>query len=168
MEKNEFDMINNAINEKMNKKIKELKQIYQATKNGGDSDSFHKLCDGISNHLVLYKSAGNRRFGGFTSQNQKSKRVPDKNCFLFSLDRKKICFSNEYEIPFYPYYGPSFCKKSIEITSVIGNALKYTELRTNESGNKDMFNGDENALSEDGKYKGVFAKEYEVFQIIFE
>ena len=31
-----------------------------------------------------------------------------------------------------------------------------------------MFNGDENALSEDGKYKGVFAKEYEVFQIIFE
>ena len=59
-------------------------------------------------------------------------------------------------------------KKSIEITSVIGNALKYTELRTNESGNKDMFNGDENALSEDGKYKGVFAKEYEVFQIIFE
>ena len=63
MERNEFDMINNAINEKMNKKIKELKQIYQATKNGGDSDSFHKLCDGISNTLVLYKSAGNRRFG---------------------------------------------------------------------------------------------------------
>ena len=142
MEKNEFDMINNAINEKMNKKIKELKQIYQATKNGGDSDSFHKLCDGISNTLVLYKSAGNRRFGGFTSQCWKSKRVPDKNCFLFSLDRKKICFSNEFEIPFYPYYGPSFCKKSIEITSVIGNALKYTELRTNESGNKDMFNGE--------------------------
>ena len=63
MEKNEFDMIHNAINEKMNKKIKELKQIYQATKNGGDSDIFHKLCDGISNTLVLYKSAGNRRFG---------------------------------------------------------------------------------------------------------
>ena len=31
-----------------------------------------------------------------------------------------------------------------------------------------MFNGDKNALSEDGKYNGVLAKEYEVFQIIFE
>ena len=63
MEKNEFDMIHNAIKEKMNKKIKELKKLYQATKDGGNPDNFHKLCDGISNTLVLYKSAGNRRFG---------------------------------------------------------------------------------------------------------
>ena len=46
--------------------------------------------------------------------------------------------------------------------------LKKKKLRTNESGHKDIFNGDENALSEDGKRKGVYAKEYEVFQIIFE
>ena len=63
MEKNEFDMIHNAIKEKTNKKIKELKKLYQATKDGGNPDNFHKLCDGISNTLVLYKSAGNRRFG---------------------------------------------------------------------------------------------------------
>ena len=98
MEKNEFDMIHNAIKEKMNKKIKELKKLYQATKDGGNPDNFHKLCDGISNTLVLYKSAGNRRFGGFTSQSWKSngERIPDKNCFLFSLDKKKIYHSNKF------------------------------------------------------------------------
>jgi hypothetical protein len=30
-----------------------------------------------------------------------------------------------------------------------------------------IFNGDNNALSEDGKYEGIYAKDYEVFQIIF-
>jgi len=29
------------------------------------------------------------------------------------------------------------------------------------------FNGDNNALSEDGKFEGIFAKDYEVFQVIF-
>ena len=53
IEKNEFDMIHNAIKEKMNKKIKELKKIYQATRDGGGQDSFHKLCDGISNTLLF-------------------------------------------------------------------------------------------------------------------
>ena len=57
MEKNEFDMIYSAIKERMNKEIKEIKKIYQATKDGGDSKIFHMLCDGISNTLVLYKSA---------------------------------------------------------------------------------------------------------------
>ena len=170
MEKNEFDMIHNAIKEKMNKKIKELKKLYQATKDGGNPDNFHKLCDGISNTLVLYKSAGNRRFGGFTSQSWKSngERIPDKNCFLFSLDKKKIYHSNKFEIPFWENKGPTFCEKSIYVIELRGNALEEKKLKTNESGHKDIFNGDENALSEDGKFKGVLAEEYEVFQIIFE
>ena len=170
MEKNEFDMIHNAIKEKMNKKIKELKKLYQATKDGGDPDNFHKLCDGISNTLVLYKSAGNRRFGGFTSQSWKSQgeRIPDKNCFLFSLDKKKIYHSNKFEIPFWHNKGPTFCIQSLYIIQLYGNALKGKRLKTNEAKYKSFFGGDENALSEDGKFDGVFAKDYEVFQIIFE
>ena len=76
----------------MNKEIKEIKKLYQATKDGDDSKIFHKLCDGISNTLVSYKSAGNRRFGRFTSQCWKSDGwlKEDKNYFLFSLDKKKI------------------------------------------------------------------------------
>ena len=173
MEKNEFDMIHNAIKEKMNKKIKELKKLYQATKDGGNPDNFHKLCDGISNTLVLYKSAGNRRFGGFTSQSWKSQgeRIPDKNCFLFSLDKKKIYFPKKkyFIIITNSFDGPSFTDyEGYFIIEIYKNALEHKNLLTNEIHFKDIFGGDENALSEDGNYNGVYAKEYEVFQIIFD
>ena len=170
MEKNEFSMIHSAIEKKMNKKIKKLKKIYQATKDGGDPITFHKLCDGISNTLVLYQSEGDRRFGGFTSQCWKSEGglVSDKNCFLFSLDKKKIYYSNEFRISNKLKYGPDFCYNDCYIIELDGNALKNEILKTSEGRNKNIFDGDENALSEDGDYKGVYAKEYEVFQIIFE
>ena len=170
MEKNEFSMIHFAIEKKMNKKIKKLKKIYQATKDGGDPITFHKLCDGISNTLVLYQSEGDRRFGGFTSQCWKSEGglVSDKNCFLFSLDKKKIYYSNEFRISNKLKYGPDFCYNDCYIIELDGNALKNEILKTNEGRNENIFDGDENALSEDGGYKGVYAKEYEVFQIIFE
>ena len=172
MEKNEFDMIYSAIKERMNKEIKEIKKIYQATKDGGDSETFHKLCDGISNTLVLYKSAGNRRFGGFASECWKIgiMSIPDKNCFLFSLDKKKIYYSknNDLQIVINACDGPSFSVCHYYIIEIYKNALKEKGLQTNEKDFKDIFGGDENALSEDGKFEGVYAKEYEVFQIIFE
>ena len=40
-------------------------------------------------------------------------------------------------------------------------------LRTYENNFKEFFDNEENALSEDGNYSGIYAKEYEVFQIIF-
>ena len=85
-------MIESAIKQRMNKEIREIKKIYQATKDGGDSNIFHKKCDNIPNTLTLFKSAGKRRFGGFASECVKSNYSinPDKNCFLFSLDKKKI------------------------------------------------------------------------------
>ena len=170
MKKNEFDMIYSAIKERMNK---EIKKLYQATKDGDDSKIFHKLCDGIPNTLVLYKSAGNRRFGGFASQCWKTGDgvIPDENCFLFSLDKKKIYYpKNKYlKLVTNSYDGPSFTDyKGIYIIEIYKNALKGKDLRTNEIDFKYIFCGDENALSEDGNYNGVYAKEYEVFQIIFE
>jgi len=173
MEKNEYNMIYSEIKKRMNKEIKDIKKIYQATKDGGDSKTFHKLCDGISNTLVLYKSAGNRRFGGFASERWKIGKgsIPDKNCFLFSLDKRKIYFSNNkyFKIVINSYDGPSFSDcNGTYIIKMCGNALKDKRLKTNENKFKDIFGGDENALSENGEYEGVFAKEYEVFQIIFE
>ena len=170
MEKNEFEMINSAIKQKMNKEIKEIKKLYQSTKDGGDVTQFHKLCDNIPNTLVLYKSAGDRRFGGFTSQCWNSQGdIGDKNCFLFSLDKKKIYFpkNNNFEIVRYMWLGPSFANDGTYIIEIIGNALANKTLKTNEEGNKDIFDGNINALSEDGVFNGVYAKEYEVFQIIF-
>jgi len=172
IERNELDMIKSAVKERMNKEIKEIKKIYQATIDGDDSETFHKLCDSIPNTLVFYKSAGNRRFGGFASQCWKSteESIEDKNCFLFSLDKKKIYYSkkNDFKVDNYLVFGPSFSKGGFCIINIVSDALKYKSLKTNEKGHKDIFGGDENALSEDGKFDGVYAKEYEVFQIIFE
>ena len=52
----------------MNKKIKEIKKLYQASLDGGEPSIFHKKCDNIPNTLVLYKTKGNRRFEGYVSE----------------------------------------------------------------------------------------------------
>ena len=62
MKENEFEMINLAIKSRINKEIKELKKLYQATIDGDGTINFHSRCDNIPNTLVLIKSAGNRRF----------------------------------------------------------------------------------------------------------
>ena len=172
MEKDEFDIVYSAIKERINKEIKEIRKIYQATKDGGDSETFHKLCDGISNTLVLYKSAGDRRFGGFVSQcwSSDEQSIEDKNCFLFSLDKMKIYYSKTkaFSVENYPIGGSSFSKEGFYVIQIFKNALINKNLGTYEIRHEDIFDGNKNALSEDGNYKGVYAKEYEVFQIIFE
>ena len=155
----------------MNTDIKNIKKIYQATKDGGDAETFHKKCDNIPNTLVLYKSAGNRRFGGFASECWKATNnyIADKNCFLFSLDKKKIYppKNNYFQIDLYSYNGPSFLNTGIYCIQLRNDALKNSSLKTNENIFKDIFDGERNALSEDGNWAGVYAKEYEVFQIQF-
>ena len=78
----------------MNKKIRKVKKLYQATIDGGDSIIFHSKCDNIPNTLVLIKSEGKRRFGGFTPIPWKSQgdyiNEPEMKTFIFSLDNKKI------------------------------------------------------------------------------
>ena len=175
MKNEEFDMIKNAIESRMNKKVKEVKKLYQATVDGGDVSIFHAKCDNIPNTLIIYKSEGNRRFGGFTSNiwDTKLSFKYDKNSFLFSLDKNKIYsyIKNSHAILCGMSSGPSFGYKDTTnccTIKVIGNPIKYKKLYTYESdsGSYD-FNGDNNALSEDGKGNKIYAKEYEVFQIIF-
>ena len=93
MNSNEFNLINLAIKSRLNKGVKELKKLYQATVDGDGPINFHTKCDGISNTLILIKSAGNR-FGGFASQTWESSsneyNKDDINSFLFSLDKQKI------------------------------------------------------------------------------
>ena len=172
MEKNEFLMIYSEIKLKMNKEIKEIKKLYQATRDGDEPFIFHEKCDNIANTLVLYKSAGNRRFGGFTSEcwTSKGETKLDKNSFLFSLDQKKIYppkNKNYYEIVCNQNEGPSFSRNIFYCIQIRENPLKTKSLFTYEAEHKENFNGEINALSEDGKFNGIYSKEYEVFQIIF-
>ena len=85
MKNEEFDIIKNAIENRINKKIKELRKLYQATIDGGEASNFHLKCDDIPNTLTIIKSAGNRRFGGFTSNTWESsyKFKDEKNAFYF-------------------------------------------------------------------------------------
>ena len=171
--KSEFDMIESAIKQRMNKQIKGIKKIYQATKDGGDSENFHKKCDNIPNTLTLFKSAGKRRFGAFTSKCIKSDgdSIRDKNCFLFSLDKKKIYppkDNNYYSFDNNIKKGPNFAYKVSYCILIAGkSAITNKTLKTYEARHKDIFENDPNALSEDGIFKGIYAEEYEVFQILF-
>ena len=171
MEPAEFDLIKSAITERIKKEIKFLKKLYQATKDGGEASNFHKLCDNLPNTLTLIKSQNNRRFGGFTTECWESsiKCKSDKNAFLFSLDKQKIYKCKNYSNSIYcnSLSGPCFGYGN---TIKIGkNVLKEKTLRTYESNPECSyeFDGDCNALSEDGKFEGILAKEYEVFQVIF-
>lgn len=172
IENYEFEMINSAIKERIGKEIKQLKKLYQATIDGEDSSIFHKKCDNIPNTLTLIRSAKNRRFGGFTSECWESslKCKYDKNAFLFSLDKKKIyqCKKDNYSICCSSNIGPCFGYGN---TIKIGkNSITEKNLKTFESNPQCSyeFEGDEHALSEDGKNEGIFAKEIEIFQIIFQ
>ena len=176
MEENEFPLIHLGIQTRYNQKVKELKKLFQASIDGYTAKDFHLRCDNIPNILVLVKTVGNRRFGGFTSSYWSS---PDEGIwnfepktFLFSLDKKKI----------YPFEGKSAAvynkKESGPWFGMNGffiqpNPKDEKNLYTYESNPKEEFftfnyNGDNNALSEDGKNEGIFAVEYEVFQVIYE
>ena len=175
MEDNEFEFIHEEIKKKLDKPIKELKKVYQATIDGDGSDNFHSRCDCIPNLLVLVKTAGNRRFGGFTSKNfslQASGHehyVDDKKAFLFSLDKKQIYpyKNSKYAINSSKYYGPYFGENDFRI----GNHPIYLkQLFTCESDQNSGydFKGDKNALSEDGESRGIQILEYEAFQVVLE
>ena len=194
MKEDEFNFIKPVLEVKINKKIKEIKKLYQATVDGDLAQSFHSKCDGISNTLVIIKSAGNRRFGGFTtiswSSSDRWSYYFDKNAFLFSLDKQKIYpfigpdryqnySNNKYATFSVKGKGPSFggCDIydndfddnfaiSIGSNCIHGSKSSFTyESNTNSSYN---FYNDNNALSEDGKKGFIFIDEYEVFQVIFE
>ena len=174
MEKDEFDIIYPEIKERLNKEIKEIKKLYQAKSDGGKTEIFHQKCDNIKNTLIFYKSTGKRRFGAFASKVWKSKGESklDKNCFLFSLDKKKIYLpknDNYYKLSRNTFDGPSFFLKNkydIYCISLQIDAFQARALKTYEKKFEEIFEGDGNALSEDGNALGINLEDYEVFQII--
>ena len=173
MKENEFDMIHLAIKSRLNKEVKELKKLYQATIDGDGAINFHSRCDNIPNTLVLIKSAGNRRFGGFTTQKWDSSEEfkVDPNSFVFSLDKQKI-YSQRSNGGIWngKDCGPLFGNKNVVNDLYINkHGIQEKGLYTYESYSDCgyNYNGDKNALSESGNAQPIYASEYEVFQVIF-
>ena len=176
LQNNEFDLIHLAIKSRLNKEVKELKKLYQATIDGDGPINFHSRCDNIPNTLVLIKSAGNRRFGGFASEiwesNTSGKYKDDKNSFLFSLDKQKIySYKNDGNaLRCHQDIGPCFgCGLTI---GVLAHPIQEKALYTYETYEKSSYNfyGDKNALSESGSGNSnrICASEIEVFQVVLE
>ena len=171
---NEFEMVKLEIEKKKGQSVKGLKKIYQATIDGGECSIFHKKCDNIPNTLTVIKSAGYRRFGGFTTAewDTSGKFKDDKNSFLFSLDRLRIYSykNNGKAIYCHKDFGPTFgAGYTIKIG---GNPLNEKKLYTYEffpDGCSYNFNHDTSALSESGKgsNSSIYAMDYEVFEVVF-
>ena len=174
LQNNEFDLIHLAIKSRLNKEVKELKKLYQATIDGDGPINFHSRCDNIPNTLVLIKSAGNRRFGGFASEIWESptsgKYKDDKNSFLFSLDKQKIYSYKNDGKALYCNQNNGPCFGYGYTIGIYGNSIQEKKLYTYETLENSSYNfyGDKNALSEDGKASCIYASEIEVFQVILE
>ena len=159
MKRNENSFIFKEIENKMNKRIKEIRKLYQATIDGGEPINFHKRCDNIPNTLVLIQSEENKRFGGFTpipwASDNLGKKDIKNTTFVFSLDDKKIYYLkniNSNAVYHKEKYGPYFGEH--EDIAILGNPIKEKCLK---------IKGDYSALPQNP----TKALEYEVFQIKF-
>ena len=174
MKDDERNMIFSEIEKKMNKKIRKMKKLYQATIDGGDPINFHSKCDNIENTLIIIKSEGLRRFGGFTPIPWKSEGDwiddPSLRTFVFSLDNKKIYYLQNggyNSVYHFKNNGPCF-GQGFDI-GIEGNPIKDNTLYTYQESYD--YKGDKYSLSEyeydKSDSKKVKALEYEVFQVIF-
>ena len=171
MNYDEKEMLCKEIENKMDQRIKEIKKLYQAKNDGGDPINFHSKCDNIPNTLVLIKSEGNKKFGGFTPIPWKSEggyiQDSENKTFIFSLDKKKIYHLNDIEknaLFHDESCGPCF-GNGFDI-GIDGNPIMKNALFTLKSKSFD-YNEDEISLSEYTPPYKLKAIDYEVFQIIF-
>ena len=136
----------------MNKKLIKIRKLYQATIDGGDPSKFHLKCDNIENTIVIIKSKGLRRFGGFTPIPWTSNRGwindPSLKSFIFSLDHKKIYYLKNvgYRSVYHRKdFGP--CFGDGHDIGIVGNLIKENTLYTYQSQSYD-YKGDKYSLSE--------------------
>ena len=72
---------------------KNLKLLYQGSKDGFDSKVFHKKVDGVKGTLVLVKPKEGLLFGGYTFLTWEGNglyKTNDESAFIFSVNKNKI------------------------------------------------------------------------------
>ena len=90
--------------------------IYQASRDGFSSSSFHSKCNGNTGTLVVIKSSNSNIFGGYTNADWSGyyQYKSDPNAFLFSLTNsyntsvKMPVRISQNAIYTNPQYGPTF------------------------------------------------------------
>ena len=118
---NAFDLINEGLRKKLNKKIKNYELIFQASKDGFKSKDFHNKCDYKSNTVTFILTKERMIIGGFTdvSWDSESDAKEGSNGFIFSLDNKEIYYNInlKFNIRCIAEYGPIFGNFDIGISN---------------------------------------------------
>jgi len=166
LNEDEYNMINDFIQEKIKLKVLEWKKIFTATKDGDTAENFHAKCDGIEYTVVLVKTKRYKRFGGFTKNKWNHNNggySNDPKTFLFSLTTMDIFNRNDNgnETQGNKAYGPWFGS---------GPDFQIADkcFTVNSTQNKKCFNYPQNELYPLAESSNFLVKEYEVYKVEFE
>ena len=161
---NDIIPISIGIQEKLKKKIKDIKLLYRASRDG-DGNQFHSKCDGKSNTITFVKSKNGRKFGGFANKewNSNNSWINDPNAFVFSLDYNECYYYNNTGSMIYgsSSYGPSW---GGGYDLYLSNGC----LSNNESGTTQSsfdYKGKKNTLSGTSNFQ---VEDYETYELILE
>ena len=148
-----------------------LKLLYRGSRDGDRTKTCHELCDNKKNVLIIMKSDNNYIFGGYSKIGFKTINEPNKtewkidnNCFLFSLNLKKIYpVINDKEI---------ICHISDNSGLCFDSSLSFKDnfLHKNSSISSyiiNMFNGFKDKFEMNGGKDSFTLTELEVFQLIY-
>ena len=159
---NDIIPISIGIQEKLKKKIKDIKLLYRASRDG-DGNQFHSKCDGKPNTVTFVKAKNGRKFGGFAEKewNSKNNWINDPNAIVFSLDNNECYYynNNGYMIYGSSSYGPSW---GGGYDLYLSNGC----LSNNESGTTQSsfdYKGKKNALSGSNNFQ---VEDYETYELI--
>ena len=166
MKYNELNLIETGVKNKLNKKIKNFKLLFRASRDGFRASDFHSKCDGKSNTLTLVETTAGRRFGGFTDANwdQSNNYKTGSNGFIFSLNDKAIYYNknSNYNIYCGSSCGPTFGGGSDFLLCDNCNTSNSSYDNSNHSYDT---KGKSNALA---GTKNFYVKDYEVYQLELE
>ena len=151
--------------------IKEIKLIFQSSKDGDEYETFFSKCGDKGPTLILIESKNQKKFGGFSKAkwtNKKGKaQIKDESAFVFSLDKLKkydvlkseiaiVCYPDDYLI----MYGNNYDRYGLRIKNGFLENGNYENFK-----NKSYDINEPFGLSGENEF---FVEELEVFLITFE
>ena len=147
----------------------DIKLLYRGSEDGDRTKTCHELCDNKQNVLIIMKSETGYIFGGYSKVgfkvNNNCEYKIDNNCFLFSLNLKKIypvIKDKNVICHIYETYGLCFyCSLAFYNNFISGNegAQIYNSIQR-------YFNGFENTYEMNGGQNYFKLNELEVFQLL--
>lgn len=171
----EIDFITNRIRyieQYKNKKIS-YRLLYRKTRDGDQSQIFHKKCDGVPKTISIFKTVKGFIFGGYIDKAWSSIGSWVKNdelCFIFSINLMKIYNPVKGMDKYYYHknYGPNFSEFGLYNHIVGKNSfLVSVNLKSKDDANK-YFTGFNKDFELNGGENKFQIGELEVYQVIFQ